>query len=214
VTTRCASRSATRSISKRCRSARRRWATTPCAREAPGDLARKGGILDVFSVSYENPLRIELLGDTIESIRFFDATTQRSHEQIETALVPPCSLLILSDANVRRALESLQALPHGSARARQRLAEHIEERLHFDGMERYAALYSARALLTDFMDPAARIVWARPQSVAEHLHRLDSECSACSPIACARASPCRSRSRCSRRTRTCWRSPSCSRACS
>ncbi len=61
--------------------------------ESPGDFARKGGILDVFSVSYENPLRIELFGDTIESLRLFDATTQRSLEETKTALVPPCSPL-------------------------------------------------------------------------------------------------------------------------
>jgi transcription-repair coupling factor (superfamily II helicase) len=143
--------------------------------EAPGDFARKGGILDVFSVTYENPVRIELLGDAIESIRSFDATTQRSLEQIQTALVPPCSPLVLSDANVQRAVQAVQAVAHAGPRERQRLVEHIEERLHFDGMERYAPFYSPRALLTDFMDPTARLVWVGPQRVAEHAQRLDQE---------------------------------------
>ena len=143
--------------------------------DAPGDFARKGGILDVFSVSYENPLRLELVGDSIESIRFFDATTQRSLEEVAEALVPPCSPLLLSEDNVRRAVAAVRGAGHGGARERARLEEHIQERLHFDGMERYAPFYSQRALLADFLAPAARVLWVRPQSIVEHFRRLDRE---------------------------------------
>jgi len=143
--------------------------------ESPGDFARKGGILDVFSVSYENPLRIELWDDTIESIRFFDATTQRSLQVVNAALVPPCSQLLLTDENVKRALAAVGAATHGTAIERNKLQDHIGERLHFDGMERYAAYYSNRALLTDYLAPSARILWVRPAMVAAAVHRLDGE---------------------------------------
>jgi len=143
--------------------------------ESPGDFARKGGILDVFSVSYENPLRLELLGDRVESMRFFDATTQRSLGEISTALVPPCSPLILSDANLQRAEQRLRASQQGSEPARARLADHVRERLHFDGMERYAAYYSPRVLLTEFFLDARRLLWVRPEAVVEQLRRLDEE---------------------------------------
>jgi transcription-repair coupling factor (superfamily II helicase) len=143
--------------------------------ESPGDLARKGGILDIFSVSYENPLRIELFGDTIESIRFFDATTQRSLRETDSALVPPCSPLILSDDNVRRAQHAVRATRHGSPAERAKIEDHIGERLHFDGMERYAPFYSPRALVSDFLEPRAKIVWMRPHQIVEHLRRLDAE---------------------------------------
>ena len=46
--------------------------------ENPGEFSVRGGILDVYSTAYDEPLRIELLGDTIESIRRFDPTTQKS----------------------------------------------------------------------------------------------------------------------------------------
>jgi len=143
--------------------------------ESPGDFARKGGILDIFSVSYENPVRLELLGDTIESIRFFDATTQRSLEETPAALVPPCSPLILSDENVARAVAAVHGLAHGSAVLRDRLVDHIGERLHFDGMERYAAFYSKRALLSDYLAADARVLWVEPNAIVEQLRQLDLE---------------------------------------
>ena len=143
--------------------------------ESPGDFARKGGILDVFSVSYENPVRIELHGDHVESIRFFDATTQRTLTEVDAAIVPPCSPLILSDANVRRAEAALRACGRGSDAERARLLEHVRERLHFDGMERYAPYYSERVLLTDFFQDERRMIWVRPEAVIDQMARLTTE---------------------------------------
>ena len=51
--------------------------------------ALKGGILDVWSPTNEYPTRIELFGPTVESIRIFDPTTQRSIEKCHTATIPP-----------------------------------------------------------------------------------------------------------------------------
>jgi transcription-repair coupling factor (superfamily II helicase) len=54
-----------------------------------GQYAVRGGILDVFSPETPQPVRIELLGDTIESIRAFDPSTQRSTNPVErTTLLP------------------------------------------------------------------------------------------------------------------------------
>jgi transcription-repair coupling factor (superfamily II helicase) len=143
--------------------------------ESPGDFARKGGILDVFSVSYENPLRIELFGDEIESIRFFDATTQRSLEQTTSALVPPCSPLILSPDNVMRAEEAVRSCSSATPEERVRLEDSIRERLHFEGMERYAAYYSQRVLLTECFLDQRRMIWVQPESIVEQMRRLESE---------------------------------------
>jgi len=46
-----------------------------------GEIARRGGIVDVFSPNFYQPLRIEFFGDEIESIRPFDVTTQRSENE-------------------------------------------------------------------------------------------------------------------------------------
>jgi transcription-repair coupling factor (superfamily II helicase) len=57
--------------------------------EMPGQYSVRGGIIDVFSPETPQPVRIELLGDTIESIRAFDPNTQRSTNPVErTTLLP------------------------------------------------------------------------------------------------------------------------------
>ena len=57
--------------------------------EMPGQFAVRGGIIDVFSPESMQPVRIELLGDTIESIRAYDPNTQRSTNPVERATLLP-----------------------------------------------------------------------------------------------------------------------------
>jgi len=57
--------------------------------EMPGQYAVRGGIIDVFSPETPQPVRVELLGDTIESIRAFDPSTQRSTNPVERATLLP-----------------------------------------------------------------------------------------------------------------------------
>ena len=63
--------------------------------EMPGQFAVRGGIIDVFSPESPQPVRIELLGDTIESIRAFDPNTQRSTNPMERALLLPLTEFLL-----------------------------------------------------------------------------------------------------------------------
>ncbi|HEV2489868.1 MAG TPA: transcription-repair coupling factor [Candidatus Acidoferrales bacterium] len=55
----------------------------------PGQFAVRGGILDVFAPEAERPIRIELLGDTVESLREFDPNTQRSTNSLESITLLP-----------------------------------------------------------------------------------------------------------------------------
>src|SRR5208282_5095918 len=57
--------------------------------ELPGQFAVRGGILDVFSPEAVRPVRIELLGDTVESVREFDPRTQRSISPVGRATLLP-----------------------------------------------------------------------------------------------------------------------------
>lgn len=50
---------------------------------SPGEFSVRGGIIDVFPLGEEYPIRLELFGDDIDSIRYFDPNTQRSLEEIE-----------------------------------------------------------------------------------------------------------------------------------
>jgi transcription-repair coupling factor (superfamily II helicase) len=57
--------------------------------EMPGQFAVRGGIVDVFSPDAPKPIRIDLLGDVIESIRAFDPDTQRSTNPVQRAILMP-----------------------------------------------------------------------------------------------------------------------------
>ena len=59
--------------------------------------ASRGDILDVYTVSYQNPVRIEFFGDEIESIRLFDVQTQESVEKLDTCTIFPATDIFLND---------------------------------------------------------------------------------------------------------------------
>ncbi|MGN0379135.1 MAG: transcription-repair coupling factor [Butyrivibrio sp.] len=69
-----------------------------CAQvEAGGQFAVRGGIIDVYPLTAENPYRIELWGTQVESIRSFDAESQRSIENVDGVDIFPATELILDD---------------------------------------------------------------------------------------------------------------------
>jgi transcription-repair coupling factor (superfamily II helicase) len=55
----------------------------------PGEFSIRGGIVDIFSTAYANPVRVEFLGDTVESIRLFDPSTQTSIRKLNEGWVLP-----------------------------------------------------------------------------------------------------------------------------
>jgi len=57
--------------------------------ELPGQFAVRGGIVDIFSPEAPRPVRLELLGDTVESVREFDPRTQRSIAPVNRTVVLP-----------------------------------------------------------------------------------------------------------------------------
>jgi transcription-repair coupling factor (superfamily II helicase) len=57
--------------------------------EIPGEFSIRGGIVDIFSTAYPNPVRVEFLGDQVESMRLFDPATQTSIEKLNEGWVLP-----------------------------------------------------------------------------------------------------------------------------
>ena len=68
--------------------------------EGPGEFALRGGILDIFSMTEDNPVRVEFWGDEIDSIRSFDAASQKSIENQEKVYIYPAGELILSEDDI------------------------------------------------------------------------------------------------------------------
>ena len=71
--------------------------------EEQGDVARRGGIVDVFSFGCPNPVRIEFDGDQIASLREFDPTTQRSIGAIEKIVLLPRREMVVDEDEIGRA---------------------------------------------------------------------------------------------------------------
>ncbi|HXJ05158.1 MAG TPA: transcription-repair coupling factor [Candidatus Acidoferrum sp.] len=79
--------------------------------ELPGQFAMRGGIVDVFSAEAPRPVRIELLGDTVESVREFDPRTQRSIAPVyRTTLLPLTEWNVAAPVGASRSA-SLSAAP-------------------------------------------------------------------------------------------------------
>jgi transcription-repair coupling factor (superfamily II helicase) len=67
-----------------------------------GEFAIRGGVIDVFPTASAEPVRLDLFGDTLESIRAFDPETQRSTRQLTEVSLPPASEVLLDEAAISR----------------------------------------------------------------------------------------------------------------
>ena len=76
--------------------------------EAPGQFSIRGGIVDIFDLTEENPYRIELWGEEVESIRSFDILSQRSIEKLQSVSIYPATELVLSEKDLYRGLEKIE----------------------------------------------------------------------------------------------------------
>ncbi|MDA8371380.1 MAG: transcription-repair coupling factor [Nocardiopsaceae bacterium] len=116
--------------------------------EKRGDIAVRGGILDVFPPTEEHPLRLEFWGDQVEEIRYFQVADQRSisageNEQAESGLfAPPCRELLLTPEVRERAKELAHQHP-ALADVLHKLADGVT----VEGMEAFAPV------LADRMEP-------------------------------------------------------------
>ena len=140
-----------------------------------GEIAVRGGIVDVFPPTEEHPLRIEFFGDTIEEIRYFKVADQRSIGPAERGLwAPPCRELLLTPAVRDRAKELADAHP-ALADVLGKLAEGIA----VEGMEAFApVLAMSMELLVDYVPAGGLVLACDPERVrtrATELTRTSQE---------------------------------------
>jgi transcription-repair coupling factor (superfamily II helicase) len=124
--------------------------------ERRGDVAVRGGILDVFPPTEEHPLRVEFFGDTVEEVRVFRVADQRSLGETAAGLwAPPCRELLLTPA-VRERAKHLSADYPGLADVLGKLADGI----CVEGMEAFAPVLAPRMDLLLHHVPAGGVVLA------------------------------------------------------
>ncbi|MCR5753277.1 MAG: transcription-repair coupling factor, partial [Acetatifactor sp.] len=76
--------------------------------ENPGQFSIRGGIVDVYDLTEENPYRIELWGDEVDSIRSFDILSQRSIEKLESITIYPATEFVMEVDRVHAGLTKLK----------------------------------------------------------------------------------------------------------
>jgi len=147
--------------------------------EEKTDFCVRGGIVDFFSPGSELPVRLELEGDVVSSLREFNPESQRSVGRLEEAVVLPARELVPGEERLRRAAERLSRL---AERDRQRseslfaLSARLEDQVFFEGMEALGGLYGLElgSALSYFPEDAL-VVLDRPPGIEEALEEWDRE---------------------------------------
>ncbi len=164
--------------------------------EEPGELNRRGGIVDIFPPGDELPLRIEFFGDEIDSLRRFDPITQRSESQVRSALIgPPHEIPFWRRAEAVRRLRAIdaEALRREAREEWDAAIERIEQGERFEGRALFAPffweqrtkneeqsaatnegdfLFSVPCSLFSHLPPGATIVFSEMLQLAEHAAEL------------------------------------------
>ena len=160
--------------------------------EGSGQFAVRGGILDVFPLTEENPVRIELWGDEIDSIRSFDVESQRSIENLESVRIYPASEFVAEKTQISKGLEKLQKeaeilaqkfyqerKSEESARVRS-FAEEVKQSLTqfsqmsvLDGLAPY--FYDRLVSFAEYFDEDTLVVLDEPNRLWEEAQAIERE---------------------------------------
>jgi transcription-repair coupling factor (superfamily II helicase) len=130
--------------------------------ERRGEIAVRGGLLDVFPPTEEHPLRVEFWGDEVEEIRYFKAADQRSLAAADDGLwAPSCRELLLTPAVRDRARQLAAEWP-----GLQDILGKMAEGITVEGMEALApALTDRMELLLDYLPRGSKIVACDPERI-------------------------------------------------
>ncbi|MEA5060202.1 MAG: CarD family transcriptional regulator, partial [Candidatus Pelethousia sp.] len=114
----------------------------------------RGGYLDVFPISAENPVRIEFFDDEVDTLRTYDPLTQRSIENIDSVKLPPATEMPLSDQARKAALARMKGRP-----ALADMVENLSAGGTPDGSVRLLPLfYETEYTLLDYLDGALFLI--------------------------------------------------------
>ena len=125
--------------------------------EGAGQFSRRGGIVDFFSPSDQNPVRVEFWGDEVDSISYFDTDSQRRTERVESVTIAPCVEVIPANpAALAKQLETLAASLRGKSapKAKEILfseSDKLKNGLHIGSIDKFISLvYAKPATLFDY----------------------------------------------------------------
>src|SRR5205823_5687283 len=104
--------------------------------EDPGTFSVRGGIIDIFSPYHSKPIRLDMFGDEVESIRLFDPATQRTEREIDEAIVLPARETTYAGDIAKSVAQAIEGLAEDTLVPTRKLSavlEDIENHIHFFG---------------------------------------------------------------------------------
>ncbi len=155
----------------------------------PGEFSRRGGIIDIYPITEEHPVRIELFDEVVDSIRFFDAETQRSIKKIDQISILPATEILLTKEDMIAGSERLaEALSQTlkkmrSPEQKEILVELIDQDIdrlrnfnRFDEMYKYIGFfYDEPTSLLDYLPANGLIILDEMSRIQETATSLDNE---------------------------------------
>lgn len=157
--------------------------------ESQGEYSVRGGIIDIFSASEENPIRIELFDTEIDSIRIFDLETQRSIRQLKEVTIGPTVEWIFSVEHYHHAAEQLekaladQLKKTKDKQVQEKLIENIGWELEqirnqssFQGLYKYiSCFYASPGTILDYMPKQTLVIFDEPARILESEEHYQKE---------------------------------------
>ncbi len=148
--------------------------------EGRGEVAVRGSIVDVYPVTADHPVRIDLWGDEVDRLSHFSIADQRSTDDIDATVLFPARELLPTDEVRERARSLMQWQPWGREQW-----ERLGEGAIFDGMESWLPwLCDREELLPDLLPSGALVVLCEPRRMRDRAQELlDEEANLASVLA-------------------------------
>jgi transcription-repair coupling factor (superfamily II helicase) len=147
--------------------------------EDVGQYSVRGGILDVFSPAHEKPLRIELFGETVESIRLFSPNDQRSTKELDEAFLIPAREAIWRDDELERLVGKFRASVGDRAVEKSEYEEALRalvRKNRFEGLDFLLPFfYSGLSSPLEHFSTSLNIWWIDPIEITRHADQLLEE---------------------------------------
>ncbi|MDY6790520.1 MAG: transcription-repair coupling factor [Thermodesulfobacteriota bacterium] len=146
--------------------------------EEPGDFSIRGGILDIFSPMYPDPLRVEFFGDTVDSIRSFSAASQRKIRDLKEAVILPAKEAVLVKKRIpliiSRIRQRASRLDMPVSRTRKIISRIRHEGL-FPGLESLIPLvYTKLDTLFDYLPSDTLFINTEPEELEKAATELET----------------------------------------
>ncbi|TRZ50613.1 MAG: transcription-repair coupling factor, partial [Dehalococcoidia bacterium] len=150
--------------------------------EVPGTISHRGGIIDIYPPTSDLPARLEFLGNTIDSIRLFDPTSQRSLTTVSEVAIGPATELLTPRLTSQRVLEkTLNSIdltgcsPGVSQQFQQELAILLNKQRP-DNIQFYAPLFNQDSILS-YLPRDAWVILDEQHNLKQTIDDLDAEAS-------------------------------------